>query len=59
MFDYSEIKNQVTDYMGEFEDDYDIDAIMDELGGIYPRIQSIDEVEDLDGILARHDVSAK
>lgn len=59
MSDYSEIKNQVTDYMGEFEGDYDIDAIMDELGGIYPRIQSIDEVEDLDDILARHDISGK
>lgn len=59
MFDYSEIKNQVTDYMGEFEGDYDVDAIMDELRAIEPDVQSIDEVEDFDDILVRHDVSGK
>lgn len=58
MFDYGKIKQQVLDYVGEFEADYDIDGVMDELRAIDPDVQGIDEV-DLDEILQMHDISGK
>lgn len=58
MFDYSTIKQQILDYVGEFERDYDLDEVMDEIRVIEPDVQSIDDV-DLDDILQRHDVSGK
>ena len=58
MFDYSTIKQQVLDYVGEYEQDYDLDEVMDELRAIEPDVQSIDDI-DLDDILQRHDVSGK
>lgn len=59
MFDYSKIKQQVIDYVGEYAEDFDIDEVMDELRGIDPDVQSIDDVDDIDEILQRHDVSGK
>ena len=58
MFDYSAIKQQALDYVGEYERDYDLDEVMDELRVIEPDVQSIDDV-DIDDILQRHDVSGK
>ena len=58
MFDYSTIKQQVLDYVGEYEQDYDLDEVMDEIRAIEPDVQSIDDI-DLDDILQRHDVSGK
>lgn len=58
MFDYSTIKQQVLDYVGEYEQGYDLDEVMDEIRAIEPDVQSIDDI-DLDDILQRHDVSGK
>ena len=62
MFDYSAIKQDVLDYVGEFESDFDIDAVMDEIRDLchetgldYDDIDS----DDIDEILQRHDVSGK
>lgn len=62
MFDYSTVKQHVIDYVGEFESDFDIDAVMDEIRDLchetgldYDDIES----ETIDEILQRHDVSGK
>lgn len=59
MFDYRAIKDQVTDYISEHEEDFDVDAIMDELRAIEPEIRSIDDVEGFDELIQRHDVSGE
>ena len=59
MFDYRKIRQQVEDYAGEFAGDFDLEGVMDELRAIDPDVQSVDDVEDLDVILQRHDVSGK
>lgn len=62
MFDYSTIKQQVLDYVDEFESDFDIDAVMDEIRDLchetgldYDDIDS----ETIDEILQRNDISGK
>lgn len=62
MFDYSTVKQNVLDYVGEFESDFEIDAVMDEIRDLchetgldYDDIES----ETIDEILQRHDVSGK
>ncbi len=60
MFDYAKIRDQVTDYLtAEFENGFDVDAIMDELRDIEPEIQGIDDVDadDFTDILQRHEIS--
>lgn len=61
MFDYSTIKQQVIDYISEYERDFDIDAIMDELRDVEPEIAGIDDLDqdDFTAIVERHDVSAQ
>lgn len=61
MFDYATIKQQVIDYISEYEQDFDIDAIMDELRDVEPEIASIDDLDqdDFTAIVERHDVSAQ
>lgn len=62
MFDYSTIKQHVLDYVGEFESDYDIDAVMDEIRDLcHETGLDYDDIdrEDIDEILQRHDVSGK
>ena len=59
MFDYRAIKDQVTDYVSGYEEDFDIDGIMDELRAIEPEIRSIDDVEGFDELIQRHDVSGE
>ena len=62
MFDYSTIKQNVLDYVGEFESDYDIDAVMDEIRGLcHETGLDYDDIdgEVIDEILQRHDVSGK
>lgn len=59
MFDYRKIRQQVEDYVGEFAGDFDLEGVMDELRAIDPDVQSVDDVEDLDAVLQRHDVSGK
>ena len=59
MFDYRKIRQQVEDYAGEFAGDFDLEGVMDELRAIDPDVQSVDDVEDLDAVLQRHDVSGK
>ena len=59
MFDYRKIRQQVEDYAGEFAGDFDLEGVMDELRAIDPDVQSVDDVEDLDVVLQRHDVSGK
>lgn len=57
MFDYSEIKNQLTDYITNgdaYIEDYDVDAIMDELRDM--DVQSIGDV-DIDELLSVYDVN--
>lgn len=64
MFDYRNIKQQVIDYIpAEYLNDYDLDAVMDELRGIWiidgdyeGEIRSIDDI-DIDDVLDRHDIS--
>lgn len=64
MFDYRDIKQQVIDYIpAEYLNDYDLDAVMDELRGIWiidgdyeGEIRSIDDI-DIDDVLDRHDIS--
>lgn len=64
MFDYRNIEQQVKDYIpAEYLDDYDLDAVMDELRGIWiidgdyeGEIRSIDDI-DIDDVLDRHDIS--
>ena len=61
MFDYRKIKQEliwiIYDMPGEFQDDYDICGIMDELRDM--EISSIDDVDDDDfwEIMKRHDNS--
>lgn len=59
MFDYATIKQQVTDYVSEHEQDYDLDGIMDELRERYDWITDVDDVDQDDflDIIERHDVS--
>lgn len=60
MFDYAKIRNEVSDYLtAEFENGFDVDAIMDELRGIEPEIRGIDDVDadDFTDILQRHEIS--
>lgn len=59
MFDYATIKRQVTDYVSEHEQDYDLDGIMDELRERYDWITDVDNVDQDDflDIIERHDVS--
>lgn len=59
MFDYATIKQQVTDYVSEHEQDYDLDGIMDELRERYDWITDVDNVDQDDflDIIERHDVS--
>lgn len=57
MFDYSKINGQILDYISGYEDDFDIDGIMDEL-----REMEIRDIDDLDtgewnDLMSRHDVS--
>lgn len=61
MFDYATIKQQVTDYVSEYEQDYDLDGIMDELRERYDWITDVDDVDQDDflDIIERHDVSAQ
>lgn len=61
MFDYATIKQQVTDYVIEHEQDYDLDGIMDELRERYDWITDVDDVDQDDflDIIERHDVSAQ
>lgn len=54
MFDYEKIKLEVIAYAGEFVDDFDIEAVMDELRDM--DVESIDDA-DIDSILQRHDIS--
>lgn len=64
MFDYRDIKQQVIGYIpAEYLNDYDLDAVMDELRGIWiidgdyeGEIRSIDDI-DIDDVLDRHDIS--
>ena len=58
MFDYSTIKQQVLDYVGEYEQDYDLDEVMDEIRAIEPDVQSIYDIDRYD-LLQRHDLSGK
>lgn len=59
MFDYATIKQQVTDYVSEHEQDYDLDGIMDELRERYDWITDMDDVDQDDflDIIERHDVN--
>ena len=59
MFDYRKIRDEVETYCGGFVNDFDIDEVMHELRFIEPEIESIDDVEDINEILDRHDVSGK
>ena len=62
MFDYATIKQSVLDYVGEFESDYDIDAVMDEIRDLcHETCLDYDDIdgEAIDEILQRHDVSGK
>lgn len=64
MFDYRNIEQQVKDYIpAEYLDDYDLDAVMDELRGIWlidgdyeGEIRTIDDI-DIDDVLCNHDIS--
>lgn len=62
MFDYSTVKQQVLDYVGEFESDFDIDAVMDEIRDLCHET-GLDyddlDADTVDEILQRHDVSGK
>ena len=67
MFDYQKIHDEVTDCLGEWEKDYDVDGIMDELRAIEPEIQSITDLKDEGDLtddvwielIQRHDVSGE
>lgn len=57
MFDYAKIKNQLIDYItnGAAEvEDYDIDGAMDFIRSIEPDVQSIDDI-DIDEVLIAFD----
>lgn len=61
MFDYSTIKQQVIDYAGEFADDFDIEAIVEDLRDVRlerGHIESIDDV-DIDDFMQAHDISER
>lgn len=61
MFDYNNIKQQVIDYAGEFADDFDIDAIVEDLRNVRlesGHIESIDDV-DIDDFMQTHDISER
>lgn len=55
MFDYNAIYEQITDYTGEYTDDFDIYAVMDFIRNIEPDVQSIAEI-DIDEILNAFDI---
>ena len=61
MFDYATIKNQVTDYVSEYEQDYDIDGIMDELRERYGWAATIDDIDqdEFVSIVESYDTSAQ
>ena len=61
MFDYNAIKQQVLDYAGEFAEDFDIDAIVEDLRDVRlesGHIESIDDV-DIDDFMQAHDISGR
>lgn len=59
MTNYKHLRNEVTDYLGEFADDYDVTGIMHELmtynhGNAVNTIDDVDP-DDFTDILQRHD----
>ena len=61
MFHYNAIKQQVLDYAGEFAEDFDIDAIVEDLRDVRlesGHIESIDDV-DIDDFMQAHDISGR
>ena len=57
MFDYRTVKTQVMDYIGGYEDDYDVDGIMWDLREAHPALADIDDADDFIWIIEGHEFS--
>lgn len=57
--DSGKITAELVDYMGDYADDFDVKGIVNEIEMDYGWIRDIGDIDDLDEILRRYDVSGK